>query len=296
MTSSPQAATAPPCDCCGASAWEYLFTDGGIDLGRCARCGLHYVAQMPFTEERMSEMEAGHFAETESVLNADALLQGQRVREREFAGYVDVARRFAPAAGKWLDIGCGAGMLMLLAQKQGIEVEGIELTADRRQLARRVTGAEVHGKPLEELDLAPGSFAAITMINVFSHLTRPSDTLAQIGRVLMPGGILLLRTGVKKGHVISWYLGDHLYFLGDGTIEAFAAKLDFPLVHRERQWAPDQLFRRERFLQKGRSRLRNLVKSAIVHTPGAMAALRWTMLRRQADNPIHNSTLVLRRS
>jgi SAM-dependent methyltransferase len=255
---------------------------------------------MPVTEQRMSEMEAGHFAETESVLDAQALLQGQRVREREFQSYVDVARRFAPATGTWLDIGCGAGMLMILAGKQGIPVEGIELTADRRQLARRATGAVVHGEPLEDLDLAPDSFAAITLVNVFSHLTRPTETLAHIKRVLMPGGILLIRTGeiglgVKRRHVMSWYLGDHLCFLGEGTIERYAKKLDFPLIHRERQWAPDELFRRDRFKLRGRSRLRNLVKSAFVYTPGAMAMLRWYMLRRQADNPIYSSTLVLRK-
>lgn len=248
----------------------------------------------------MTEMEAGHFADAQIVLNARLHMQSEQLLRGQFQSYVDLVGRFA-SSGKWLDIGCGTGMLIHLARECGYAAEGIELTADRRALARQVTGAVVHDQPLEALNLPPASFAAVTLINVFSHLANPSETLTHIRRVLRPGGVLLLHTGeigpgVRKEHVYSWDLGDHLYFLGESTIDRYADKLGFQIVHRERVWQPDAVYARERFEIKGRSRLRNLAKFAILHTPGVFPFLRWYMLNmRHVGNPTYTSTLLLQK-
>jgi SAM-dependent methyltransferase len=292
--------TPPPCDCCGSFTWEYLFTEAGIDLGKCMECGLHYIAQMPQREQRITEMEAGHFADGQVISNARLHLQSEHMRQRRFQAYVGLTRRFAPS-GKWLDMGCGSGTLIQLAQEFGIDAEGIELTPDRRALARQVTGAVVYEYPLEALNFPPDSFAAVILINVFSHLTSPSETLAHIHRVLCPGGVVLLLTGeiglgVRKHHVYSWALGNHLYFLGDSTIDRYANKLKFQLVYRDKTWQPAATYTRERFKIKGRSKLRNLVKIASLYTPGVFPLLRWYMLsKKHAGNPIYTSTLLLKK-
>jgi hypothetical protein len=102
----------------------------------------------------------------------------------------------------------------------------------------------------------------------------------------------------KSGHhQFLWELGDHLYFLGDHTIERYAGKLGFELVHREAIWSPAVLYRRERFKTKGRSALRNFVKGACLYTPGVFPILRWYMLNRyHAGNPCYESTLVLKKT
>lgn len=293
--------TPPPCDCCHAMAWEYLFTESEIDLGRCAQCGLHYIAQMPKLQERITEMEEGHFADRQLVLDAGAHLEGELMRRRRLQTLVDIARRFTPS-GKWLDIGCGTGTFILVAKESGVDTDGIELTADRRTLARKMTGARVYDRPLEELAIAPESFAAVTLINVFSHLASPTETFSHIRRVLSVGGIMVLLTGeigrgVRKGHVFSWSLGDHLYFLGEGTIERYAENLKFRLVYRDKVWQPATVFTRERFRMRGRSKLRNLAKLACLYTPGVFPLLRWYMLtKRHAGNPIYTSTLVLQKT
>jgi Zn ribbon nucleic-acid-binding protein len=85
------------CDCCGALAWTYLFTESGIDLGRCAECGLHYVAQMPDRNERITQMEEGkHFAGGQTICGSDLHLEGEQIQQQRFQSLVDTARRFAP--------------------------------------------------------------------------------------------------------------------------------------------------------------------------------------------------------
>ena len=290
----------PTCDCCGADGWIYLFAENGFNLGRCTECGLHYVRPMPSLTQRMTEMESSHYAGNLITSGAAVHLAQERQSRLALESYVAVAHRFAPA-GKWMDIGCGTGTFMALVRARGIKAEGIELTRERRDVALQETGGPIYDAPLEALDLPPKSFAAVTLINVFSHLTCPTETLTHIRRVLVPDGIILLRTGeigpnVRKRHVYSWDLGDHLYFLGERTAERYAAKLNFRVVHREKVWVPAAVYTRERFMLKGRSRLRNAIKEGIVTIPGALPALRWYMLNlRDAANPMYDSTLVLRK-
>jgi SAM-dependent methyltransferase len=289
--------SAPPCDCCGRSSWQHLFTERGVDLGRCDDCGLHYVAQMPSLETRMTELDAGHFVEVD--LRAKRHRHGESLRHREFERYVGTAQRDA-VHGPWLDIGCGAGMLLLLARRSGREIFGIELTRARRTVAQEITGVPIYDRPLEHLNIPAKSLAVITLINVFSHLVSPMRTLSEIRRLLLPGGIVILRTGeigrgVQQRHAVTWGLGDHLYFLGEGTIDRYAKKLGYTILQRERAWLPETLYSRDWFSMKGASRVRNVAKSAILHTPGALPLLRWYVCKhRQADNPIHSSTFVLR--
>jgi SAM-dependent methyltransferase len=290
------------CNCCGAREWSYAFTENGFDLGRCDRCGLYYVRPMPTLGVRMTEMESSHFAGDLMTSDADLHLAQERALREELGSYVDAIARRGPPPGRWLDVGCGAGTLLSLIQARGYTAEGVELTKDRRDVAQRETGCVVYDAPIETLGLPAESYAVVTMINVFSHLTDPMGTLASIANVLLDGGLLLLRTGeighgVKRHHAFSWDLGDHLYYLGEDTIRHYAESLGFEILSRDRDWAPATTYTRERFLLKGRSRVRNVIKEAIAYTPGALPLLRWYMLqRRHVDNPVYISRLLLRRS
>lgn len=288
------------CDCCGAIDWSYIFTENEFDLGRCGGCGLHYVRPMPSRAQRMTALEHGHFAGSQTTSKASLHLAQERSVMGELDAYVATALRFAPR-GKWLDIGCGTGTFILLMGARGIDAEGIELTKDRCDTARRETRVPIYDTPLEDLNLPSRSYAAVTLINVFSHLTNPTETLTEIRRILLPGGIILLVTGeiglnVKRRHAFSWDLGDHLYFLGERTAERFATKLGLELTYRDKAWAPATIYTRERFLRKGRSTVRNLIKESIAYTPAALRLLRWYRLAwHDADNPMYSSTLVLRK-
>ncbi|MGH8961057.1 MAG: class I SAM-dependent methyltransferase [Jatrophihabitantaceae bacterium] len=286
------------CDCCGSGEWRELFSENGIRLGRCPRCELLSVAELPSRDSRMTELEEGHFAAARQVLDAGKQLEAERVLAARFRGYVELARTFAPT-GDWLDIGCGAGLLLTLARESGYHGAGIELNADRRAAAAEVTGLPMHDRPVEDVRFADGSFDVISLINVFSHLTSPAATFAELRRILKPEGVLIVATGeitagVRKSHLPDWNLGDHLYFLGDHTMEQYAARAGFDIAHHERSWFPELLYSRESLESKGRSGVRNAVKTAILKTPGAFATFRSVMLRRAAGSAAHAGVFALR--
>ena len=277
------------CDCCGADNWVALFSENGFRLGRCDTCALHYINPMPAVETRMTEMEQGHFAGNLKVLDADRQLTSERISHERFSGYAEMAHRHV-SEGRWLDIGCGSGTLIELAQERGFVPEGIELTADRRAVARRMTGAPIHDRPVEEISFDDDTFSVISLINVFSHLTSPKSTLIELQRILRPGGVIILATaefgeGVKKSHMFSWSLGDHLYFLGEGTMERYARQAGLQVLEHERTWIPNVLFSKERFRVKGRSKSRNTIKAITLKVPGGLPMLRALVLSRAKDNP-----------
>jgi SAM-dependent methyltransferase len=254
---------------------------------------------MPSESDRLTEIDEGKFGD-ELVASASVHVEAERLRQHEFEEYVETTLKFAPS-GRWLDIGCGTGQLITLAQQHGIECDGIELNRERRDLAKQLTSERIFDQPLEQLDIPNAHYAAVTMINVFSHLVTPSDTFAKIHQVLKPGGVLLIHTGevgpgAQAKHSFSWSLGDHLHWLGDSTIERYASHHGFAIVSHSKQWSPELVFSRERMSTKGRSSSRNRIKSVITQTPGVFPALRWSMLNIvHRNNPIHTSTIVLQR-
>jgi SAM-dependent methyltransferase len=278
------------CDCCGGSSWEYSFSANGLDLGRCPQCGLYYVSQLETFQ---------HYEDTGIPISAALQMKNEMFRRSEFESYIQTVSKFAPV-GKWLEMGCGTGMLIKLATDRGKPIEGIELTASRAVLARQFSQATIHEKPIEDLNLPNESVAAVIAINVFSHLRAPSKTLAEVMRVLVPNGVLLLVTGeigpgLRKEHNFRWPLGEELYYLGDNSIDAYGKKLGFTLVERSRYWLPDVMFGKQSFRAPGGSRLRNIAKRCILYIPGCLPVLRSYIFHKQRDNPAYSSTLVLKK-
>ena len=288
-----------PCDCCGGTDWAYLFAANGYRLGRCQDCGLLYVGNPPSTAQRLAELEQEMFGGGQHINDASSQLRGEQILWQRFRRLVTLGKALAPP-GRWLDIGCGTGTLLRVAEEDGIAIDGLELTPARRDAARKQTSGHIYDRPLEDLRLPDDSYAAIFMVNVFSHLVSPSATFAEIHRMLAPGGIAVIWTseigsGVEPHHMWDWALGDHLQFLGDGTIERYAERLGFDLVKRERAWLPDVLYSRERLASPGTSRARNAMKGLVLAVPGAFPLFRAIMTARERDNPVYVSLLVLQR-
>lgn len=286
------------CDCCGSDEWNPLFTENGVRLGQCPDCDLLSIDDIPEPSRRITEMEAGHYAGTQEIVGAAKQRAGERILQKRFEGYVDLARVHTQG-GDWLDIGCGAGLLISLAQEVGFRGHGIELSADRRRIAEHLTGATVHGMPVEDVRFPDDSFDVISMINVFSHLISPTHTFRELIRILRPGGVVVMATGemtagVKKGDMLTWNLGDHLYFLGDRTMDRYCESVGFDVLHHTREWLPDAMFSRDWLRVRGRSPAKNALKSAVNITPGGLALLRAVMLRKHADSSAHSGVFVLR--
>ncbi len=94
-----------------------------------------------------------------------------------------------PDAGWILDLGCGQGRFARRLIERGYRVTGLDLS--------RAMLAKAHGMPRvlgssRRLPFADGTFAAVVSIEVFEHLGPLERPLAEVFRVLKPGGIVAI--------------------------------------------------------------------------------------------------------
>lgn len=94
------------------------------------------------------------------------------------------------AGGRLLDLAAGTGKLTRLLERPGLEVVAVEpVAAMRTQLARACPGVEVLDGTAEAIPLPDGSVDVVTVAQAF-HWFDPAVALAEIARVLAPGGSL----------------------------------------------------------------------------------------------------------
>ncbi len=118
-----------------------------------------------------------------------------------------------------LEVGCGGGLLCQELAERGALMVGIDpspnaLAVARKNIEQRGLGQNVNYEQglAEQLPYADGSFSAIICLDVLEHVSDLRATLAEIARVLAPGGIFIFdtinRTWIARA-VLIW-LGENI--------------------------------------------------------------------------------------
>lgn len=98
-----------------------------------------------------------------------------------------------PRKGRMLDVGCGSGSVLKLAQDLGWDAEGVDFDPQAVETVRR-KGLSVSAGRLADQRYPGGSFDLVMMSHVIEHVHGPLGTLAEIYRVLRKGGTLVVTT------------------------------------------------------------------------------------------------------
>jgi ubiquinone/menaquinone biosynthesis C-methylase UbiE len=122
--------------------------------------------------------------------------------ERRWSGYIaasmeETLKRVHPIKGeRVLDVGCGTGMLLerIVDRYPDSEVTGVDLSPAmvaqaRRRLPQRVT---LEAADAEALPFSTHSFDLVLSVSSFHFWPAPKDALAELRRVLRPGGRLAI--------------------------------------------------------------------------------------------------------
>ncbi|HZU77590.1 MAG TPA: class I SAM-dependent methyltransferase [Dehalococcoidia bacterium] len=128
-------------------------------------------------------------------LMARLMLPERRIKERVIA-----LAQLAPGR-RLLDLGCGTGTLVLMAQRRhpqavvvGVDGDSTILAIARRKAARESAAVQLDEAMAYALPYADASFDAVVSTLAFHHLTldQQQRTLAEVRRVLRPGGRLVI--------------------------------------------------------------------------------------------------------
>jgi 2-polyprenyl-3-methyl-5-hydroxy-6-metoxy-1,4-benzoquinol methylase len=102
---------------------------------------------------------------------------------------------------KVLDIGAGDGALLKAFQNAGIpsaNLYGLDLEPNAVKYIENEGFRGLLGR-IEELQMPPGSFDLISMIQVLEHLATPAKVLTSVFHWLKAGGLLLIETPNMEG-------------------------------------------------------------------------------------------------
>lgn len=118
----------------------------------------------------------------------------ERLPDRAWYGY---ARRLLPApesAGRWIDMGCGQGEFLELAGSRGHSAMGLDFWASNAQVVADSGRAALAADLNKGLPFRDGALDGATLIEVIEHIVRAEDLVAELGRVIRPGGWLIVTT------------------------------------------------------------------------------------------------------
>jgi SAM-dependent methyltransferase len=121
------------------------------------------------------------------------LALSRRIRERaHYDRVIDELIPNAPGPVQALDVGCGAGQLMVALKLAGWEVEGVEWDPIAAETARKTSGQHVWVGDFRGVSLPREAYHLVVLHHVFEHLEDPHAVLRRIAELLIPGGCVVL--------------------------------------------------------------------------------------------------------
>ena len=206
------------CAVCGAPGARAKLRKDGVEILECVDCGLaFYQPPEDFCARRL--YDAAYFSGTDARHGYDAYEDLELSLRSTFAHRLRAFPR--PRAGaRLLDVGAAYGFALDEARRCGWEASGIEISLPAARTGGLLTAGRLAVADAEALPFGSGCFDALTLWDVLEHLPDPHAAVAEVARVLRPGGRLALCTG-DVGSLVArlsgprWHLytiPEHLFF------------------------------------------------------------------------------------
>jgi SAM-dependent methyltransferase len=192
-----QVRTLDHCLVCGgrdleALALRYEFGGRHFPLVECSRCGMRFLRVQPEGDSLAELYSAEYFERDFRCGRSEAAYADEQAFLEENRALVDAFERLIGRPGELLEVGCAGGWLLRQARERGWGVRGVELSAAAASSARAL-GLDVFQGDLLAAGLPADAFDLVYMGDVLEHVPDCRATLAEVARVLRPGGWLYLR-------------------------------------------------------------------------------------------------------
>ena len=184
----PPAVTAP-CPLCGGGRAQPRFAVEGCPsrVVACEACGLARLEPLPSDEELAAYYPDAYYGDPGQKFQGPV----ERIVRALGSRHIRFLSRGVRPGGRFLDVGCGRGVLLSELADRGFETHGVERSAaaaegaDPRATIRIVPELAAARYP-------DGHFDAIVIWHVLEHLREPVATMREMHRILAPGGKLVV--------------------------------------------------------------------------------------------------------
>jgi SAM-dependent methyltransferase len=206
------------CAVCGAGPARPKLRKDGVQIVACPDCGLAWW-EPPAGFRPEALYDGAYFSDAGESRGYDDYAGLERALRATFARRLARLRPPAPGA-RLLDVGAAFGFAVSEAARAGWRAQGLERSREAARRAARGLAGRVTVATALRLPFDSGRFDAVTLWDVLEHLPEPHAALAEVARVLRPGGQLALTTG-DAGSLLArlsgarWHLytlPEHLFF------------------------------------------------------------------------------------
>ena len=221
-----------PCPACGSTRRRPRFRGKGCRFVTCRDCALVYQNPQPLFDDLKGRYGQAYF-QYELANEANF----HRLMELGLAD-VDFAGRTAgfPPGRRFLDVGCATGRLLEAMRERGWQVRGVDLCPESAAYGRN-RGVQVFTGTLEQARFAAASFQAVHFSHLIEHVPSPRALLAEVRRLLEPGGLAVVTTPNVDGLQARLFRGqwrsaiaDHLTLFSVRTLRRLLEDCGFEIL------------------------------------------------------------------
>ncbi len=204
-------------------------------LYTCSLCKLIFVHPTPDSSTIYNEMYFSGGEDGFGYVDYDADKEAMRP---VFERYLDMCAAYGKSGGTLLDVGAATGFFLNIASKRGFKVFGVEMSEFAAGIGRKA-GLDVRQGSLREVKFPAEFFDIVTMFDVLEHMADPFAELQEVGRILKPGGLLVVNTPNGESFVgkvlkTKWYFiipPEHLYYFSAKNLKKYLEKIGFEVVY-----------------------------------------------------------------
>jgi 2-polyprenyl-3-methyl-5-hydroxy-6-metoxy-1,4-benzoquinol methylase len=174
---------------------------GVFPLFRCISCGCIFQHPLPDDSSLAKFYPQEYWWSEESGQGSGParIFRNLEKAYREFVvadhvRFLDFCSRKRASGGKLLlDIGCGSGSFLHVAQSHGYSPHGMDQSAKAVEIVKKQYGFPMRQGEIGSRVWDNRRFDFVTMFHVLEHLTDPRLCLKYAGELLQPGGILVMQ-------------------------------------------------------------------------------------------------------
>jgi 2-polyprenyl-3-methyl-5-hydroxy-6-metoxy-1,4-benzoquinol methylase len=104
----------------------------------------------------------------------------------------ELIQKITPKKGKILEIGAGHGFFVELAHNNNFKITGIEISKEKRKMAKKITKAEILDIDINFQEPNIKNFDTIVLFHVLEHIANPFTFLKKIKTLLKPHGKIVV--------------------------------------------------------------------------------------------------------
>jgi len=216
------------CPICGTGNLRRVYRFQKFDVLKCRSCDGSWRSNMYSTGDITAMYTGDEYSQNPYFsYNVEEFKEAARGRYANYIGALSaIASRVK--AGTLLDVGCGSGAFLNLAQQRGWDVSGIELSPELSEVSRRIVKGDVINAAFESVTLPDESYDVVTMWDIIEHVLDPVFCLKKVERLLKPGGMALFCTPDENSLLAR--AGLLLYRLSGGAL-SYPAMALHPTYH-----------------------------------------------------------------